>query len=191
MEWPVGPAGPRSRAGADAGMTRIVSGQWRGRRLVVPKDGAVRPTAERVREAWLSILGPELAGARVVDLFAGSGALGLEALSRGAAHATFVETQATSLAALRANIAALGAEARVTVHRGDAIRFVADLVPGAFDVALADPPFATEFAGELVTLWHATSFAGVLAVEHSPKREIAGGTTRRWGDIAVTFFRAA
>jgi 16S rRNA (guanine966-N2)-methyltransferase len=191
MERPVGLAGPRGRAGAGAGMTRIVSGHWRGRRLVVPKDGGVRPTAERVREAWLSILGPDLAGARVVDLFAGSGALGLEALSRGAAHATFVETQAPSLTALRANIAALGAEAQVTVHCGDAIRFVADLVPGAFDVALADPPFATDFAGELITLWQAVPFAGVFAVEHSSRHELGGGTTRRWGDIAVTFFRAA
>ena len=95
-------------------MTRIVSGQWGGRRLQVPKDARVRPTAERVREAWLAILGPELGGATVADLFAGSGALGLEALSRGAAHATFVEMNAPSLAAIKANIAALGAEAATT-----------------------------------------------------------------------------
>jgi 16S rRNA (guanine966-N2)-methyltransferase len=172
-------------------VTRIVSGTWRGRRLVVPTDGGVRPTAERVREAWLSILGPDLTGARVVDLFAGSGALGLEALSRGAAYATFVEMHGSSLTALRANVAALGAGARVVVHRGDAARFVAGLPADAYDVALADPPFASDFAQQLVTAWQAVPFASVLAVEHSRKIGLPGGTTRRWGDIAVTFFRAS
>lgn len=191
MEWPVGAAGPCRRPRADHGVTRIVSGNWRGRHLMVPKDGGVRPTAERVREAWLNILGPELTGARVVDLFAGSGALGLEALSRGAAHATFVEMHGNSLTALRANVAALGAEAQVVVHRGDAIRFVADLPAGAYDVALADPPFATDFAQQLVTAWQLVPFASVLAVEHSRKTVLPGGITRRWGDIAVTFFRAS
>ena len=191
MERPVGAAGPRRRPRADRRVTRIVSGTWRGRRLVVPQDGGVRPTAERVREAWLNILGPDLAGARVVDLFAGSGALGLEALSRGAAHATFVEMHGNSLAALRANIAALGAEAHVAVLRGDAARYVAGLPAGAYDVALADPPFATDFAQRLVTTWQAVPFARLLAVEHSRKTELPGGTTRRWGDIAVTFYRAS
>ena len=82
---------------------RIVAGEFGGRRLVVPRDGRVRPTADRVREAWMSIVAPELPGARVLDLFAGSGALGLEALSRGASHATFVELALASLEALRGN----------------------------------------------------------------------------------------
>jgi 16S rRNA (guanine966-N2)-methyltransferase len=172
-------------------VTRIVSGEWRGRRLLVPKGGGVRPTAERVREAWLSILGPELVGATVLDLFAGSGALGLEALSRGAAHATFVELHGHSLAALGANVSALDAGESATVHRGDALRFVAALPAGAYDLALADPPFATDHAQQLVAMWRATPFAGILAVEHSRKTELPGGTTRRWGDIAVTFFRAS
>ena len=78
---------------------RIVAGQWRGRRLVVPKGDIVRPTADRVREAWMSIVSPWLPGARVVDLFAGSGALGIEALSRGAVKADFVEIATPSLRA--------------------------------------------------------------------------------------------
>ena len=102
---------------------RIVGGQFGGRRLLMPKDQRVRPTADRVREAWMSILGEALDGARVLDLFAGSGALGLEALSRGAGSATFVELNPPSLKALESNIAALGVGDRVTVHRGDAIRF--------------------------------------------------------------------
>src|SRR4051794_25693630 len=100
---------------------RIVSGQFGGRRLVMPKDARVRPTADRVREAWMSILGDELQGARVLDLFAGSGALGLEALSRGAASVSFVELSPPSLQALHQNIEALGAGEATTVHRGDAI----------------------------------------------------------------------
>src|ERR687895_1489791 len=102
---------------------RIVAGRWRGHTIKAPADDRVRPTADRVREAWMSIVHPELPGARVLDLFAGSGALGLEALSRGAASATFVELNAPSLQALEENIAALGVQDAVTVHRGDALRF--------------------------------------------------------------------
>lgn len=171
-------------------MTRIVSGAWGGRRLTTPRDARVRPTAERVREAWLNILGPELHDARVVDLFAGSGALGLEAISRGAAHATFVELNTPSLNALKANVASLNAEAQCAVIRHDAIRFAAALEPGAFDVTLADPPFAGDFAEQLVAQWQSRHFSPVLAVEHSSKVTIPGGETRRWGDVAVTFFRA-
>ena len=104
---------------------RIVAGELGGRRLRMPKDGRVRPTADRVREAWMSILGEELQDARVLDLFAGSGALGLEALSRGAAAATFVELSPPSLEALRANIETLGVAGRARIHRGDALRFAA------------------------------------------------------------------
>jgi len=181
-------AHPCARAGG--GVTRIVSGVWGGRRLVTPRDRRVRPTAERVREAWLSILGPVLRDASVLDLCAGSGALGLEALSRGAARATFVESHATSLAALRSNIAALGAGERCDVHRADALRFVAGLGPGAYDVALADPPFASDLGARLAAAWQRIPYAGVLAVEHAAGVKLDGGTTREWGDIAVTFYRA-
>jgi 16S rRNA (guanine966-N2)-methyltransferase len=171
-------------------VTRIVSGRFGGRRLQVPKDARVRPTAERVREAWLAILGPELDGARVLDLFAGSGALGLEALSRGAAHATFVEMHAPSLAAIKANIASLGTEADTTIRRGDAMRFAEGLAPLAYDIALADPPFTVDYAPRLADLWREQPFASILAVEHPPTLTLPGAEVRRWGDIAVSFFRA-
>src|SRR4051795_1188979 len=103
---------------------RIVAGEFGGRRLIMPKDTRVRPTADRVREAWMSILADTVPGARVLDLYAGSGALGLEALSRGAESATFVELNPPSLRALEANVASLGVADRVTIHRGDALRFV-------------------------------------------------------------------
>ena len=165
---------------------RIVAGQFRGRRLAVPKDRRVRPTADRVREAWMSILQDVIPGARVLDLYAGSGALGLEALSRGAATADFVEINPPSLAALRENIAILGVEARSEVHREDALRFAARLPPAAFDVALADPPYTRDDAGKLVALFRRSPFARILAVEHPTRTEVPGEETRRYGDTAIT-----
>jgi 16S rRNA (guanine966-N2)-methyltransferase len=169
---------------------RIVAGEFGGRRLLVPRDGRVRPTADRVREAWMSILAPELPGARVLDLFAGSGALGLEALSRGALHATFVELAPASLEALRGNIETLGVGSRVTVRRGDALRFAQGLGAGEYDVAFADPPYGADAADRLVALFRETPFARILSVEHPADRPVAGDQTRRYGDTAVTFCRA-
>ena len=139
----------------------------------------------------MSILHPELPDTNVLDLFAGSGALGLEALSRGAAHATFVELADRSLDALRANIAALDASARSTVHRSDALRFIERLGPAAFDVAFADPPYRLGLARRIAERWLETRFAGVLAVEHAARESMPEqGDTRRYGDTAVTFYRA-
>ncbi|HEX6106320.1 MAG TPA: RsmD family RNA methyltransferase [Gemmatimonadales bacterium] len=168
---------------------RIVGGSFGGRRLAVPKAGRVRPTADRVREAWMSILGRELDGARVLDLYAGSGALGLEALSRGASTADFVELHPASLEALRANIAALGVADRTRVHRGDALRFAERLDPGAFDLALADPPYAHDAAQRLAALFRRTPFARILSVEHRADDRIDGDESRRYGDTALTFLR--
>jgi 16S rRNA (guanine966-N2)-methyltransferase len=97
---------------------RIVRGKWAGRHLTSPPDRRVRPTAEHVRDAWLAALDPELEGARVLDLFAGTGALGLEAISRGARTADFVETRPSSLHALKANVAALHARDHALPGRG-------------------------------------------------------------------------
>jgi len=116
---------------------RIVAGEHRGRRLKAPRGARTRPTADRVREAVFSILG-DIDGARVLDLYAGSGALGIEALSRGAASAVFVERDPRALEAIRANLAAIGAEP--TVVRADALRFLAR-APGHFDVVFIDPPY--------------------------------------------------
>lgn len=137
----------------------------------------------------MSILGRELEGARVLDLFAGSGALGLEALSRGAESADFVELGAPSLAALRANVAALGVEGQVTVHRADALRFAERLEAGAFDLAFADPPYAHDAAERLVALFRRVPFARILSVEHRADHPVAGDDTRRYGDTALTFCR--
>jgi 16S rRNA (guanine966-N2)-methyltransferase len=169
---------------------RIVAGEFGGRRLVPPKDSRVRPTADRVREAWMSILADAIPGARVLDLYAGSGALGLEAISRGAASATFVELNPPSLRALDANIATLGVAERATVHRGDALRFAERLSAGAFDLALADPPYTRDDAASLVALFRRTPFARILSVEHSADLRLEGDSTRRYGDTALTFCHA-
>jgi 16S rRNA (guanine966-N2)-methyltransferase len=169
---------------------RIIAGEFRGRRLQPPPDRRVRPTADRVREAWFSILGGAIPGARVLDLFAGSGALGLEALSRGAAHATFVELSPPALRVLRANLDALDVIDRAVVHRADALRFVARLPEAAFDVALADPPYATDQAEALRDEFKSHPFARILGIEHSSTRVLGGSDTRRYGGVAITFFHA-
>ncbi|MBA2627069.1 MAG: 16S rRNA (guanine(966)-N(2))-methyltransferase RsmD [Gemmatimonadales bacterium] len=170
---------------------RIVAGIYGGRRLTVPAAARVRPTADRVREAWMSILADEIRGARVLDLFAGSGALGLEALSRGAVSAEFVEMHDKSLRALRANIGALGVGNAAAVRRGDAERFAERLEAGAYDIVFADPPYAIDYAGRLVALFRKTPFARILSVEHRADVTVAGDDTRRYGDTAITFCHAS
>ena len=168
---------------------RIVAGRWRGRRIDAPKDARVRPTADRVREAWLSIVGSWIPNARVLDLFAGSGALGLEALSRGAAVADFVEIAPASIATIKANAEQLGAGDAAIVHRADAIRFAEKLEPGEYDVAFADPPYDVALARRLADLWLSTPFASILGVEHRSSEVLPGDPDRRrYGDTAISFY---
>lgn len=171
-------------------MLRIIAGEFKGRRLKAPAGRAVRPTGDRVKEAWFSILQQSIPDARVVDLFAGSGALGFEALSRGAQKVDFVENHQASLAVIRDNAATLKVEARVTIHRSDAMRFAARLQPGVYDVAFADPPYASDEADRLAQMFRDAPFANVLSIEHAADRAIAGDDTRRYGDTAVTFLYA-
>lgn len=126
---------------------RIIAGDWRGRALAVPTGQATRPTADRVREALFSMLASRLGtfeGLRVADLFAGSGALGLEALSRGAAHCTFVEQDGAALDALRANIAKLGAKlgAKGAEVRAQSVMALPP-APVPYDLVMLDPPYGT------------------------------------------------
>jgi 16S rRNA (guanine966-N2)-methyltransferase len=169
---------------------RIVAGKWRGRHIEAPEGPAVRPTLDRVREAWMSILSLDLPHARVVDLFSGSGALGLEALSRGAESADFIEKDPRSIRFLKANIETLGADAVASVTKADAILFAETLAEKTYDVAFADPPYDGGFAVRLATLWLARPFASILSVEHKAGEKMPGATdTRRYGTSAVTFYR--
>jgi 16S rRNA (guanine966-N2)-methyltransferase len=168
---------------------RIVAGRWRGRRIGAPRDDRVRPTGDRVREAWMSIVNPLLPDAKVLDLFAGSGALGLEALSRGAAHVDFVEIAPASLAVLRANADSLEAGPAAVIHRADALRFAEQLAPHAYDIAFADPPYDHDQAAQLAELWLARPFAEVLGIEHRARNALPGaGDVRRYGNTAITFY---
>jgi len=147
---------------------RVVAGAFKGRRLQAPRGSRTRPTADRVREALFSLLG-ELSGARVLDLYAGSGALGIEALSRGAAAATFVERDPRAVAALRRNLAAVGSEAEV--RRQDALRFLGT-AQGPFDLVFLDPPYdaAVRLAEPLSERLPAVLGEGARIVTESDKR---------------------
>ena len=140
---------------------RIIAGEAKGRVLVAPKSGATRPATDRIREALFAILEPDLADARVLDLFAGAGTMGLEALSRGAAHATFVERAAPALEALKKNVAATRTGERAEIVNANVVGFLDRLGPAAYDIAFVDPPFADVAVMES-TLAH-PSFARALA----------------------------
>jgi 16S rRNA (guanine966-N2)-methyltransferase len=147
---------------------RVVAGTFKGRRLAAPRGTRTRPTADRVREALFSMLG-DVGEARVLDLYAGSGALGIEALSRGADSAVFVERDAQALAAIERNLAAVGVEA--TVVRQDVLRFLAR-ADGAFDLVFCDPPYdsAAGLAGPLAELLPAICAEDARIVTESDKR---------------------
>lgn len=137
---------------------RIIGGRFRGRRLAFPEEPGLRPTPDRVRETLFNWLNPWLSGARCLDLFAGSGALGFEAWSRGAASATLVEKNPATIAALRKNREALGCEAEIVVS--GALEFLGTQGPAAFDVIFLDPPFA---AGLLLDTLTAIRVGRILA----------------------------
>lgn len=139
----------------------------------------------------MSIVNPWLADAKVLDLYSGSGALGFEALSRGAASVDFVENAAGSLGIIRKNAETLGAGAGAVVHRADALPFTEKLAAHAYDVAFADPPYDKGFATRLAELWLQTPFADLLGIEHRLNEHLPGeGERRKYGGTVITFFRA-
>jgi 16S rRNA (guanine966-N2)-methyltransferase len=170
---------------------RIIAGEWRGRLIAAPEHDGVRPTADRVREAWMSILQMEIPGARVVDLCAGTGALGLECLSRGAGFVDFVEDDPRTLRLMQQNIAMLKAGDRSATHRADAVRFASGLTSLAYDIALADPPYDSDVAMHLAERWLAEPFSAIFGVETSRRVTLPeGGRRRTYGITALTIYRA-
>ena len=135
----------------------------------------------------MSILGGRLADARVLDLYAGSGALGLEALSRGATFVEFVERDAKAVATLEKNIEQLCVADVTTIRRQDALRFAERLPRGAYDVVFADPPYADGTADRLIALFRAVPFGRILSVEHPAAAGMLGDETRRYGSTALSF----
>jgi len=190
---------------ADAG--RVIAGRAKGIRLAAPGPGT-RPLADRVKQTLFAILEPELRGARLLDLFAGSGAAGLEALSRGAATVVFVERDGAAVATIRANLARTGlAGQAATIVRGDVLAYLASeaaVADGAFDLAVLDPPYAaTELlSGALAALGDPASGllkpgARVVAKHfwrHRPPDVVgllASERERRFGETSLTFYRFA
>lgn len=170
---------------------RIVGGRFAGRDLTSPNDFRVRPTAEAVRSAWMDVVGKALAGARVLDLFAGTGAVGLEALSRGARSADFVETRPSSLHALRANVAALRLRDSTRIFKRDALPFAAALGEGAYDLTFADPPYESRMLDRLVEGWLVRPWCPLLTVEHASTHVLPAGATRHvLGETTLSTWRA-
>lgn len=175
----------------DHGCVRVVAGQARGRRLVAPKGHDVRPTSDRVREAIgnrLLSLGA-VQDAHVLDLFAGTGALGIEALSRGAARATFVEHDRHALECIVTNLTTTGLEARATVVRSDALRYVDGASAAAantFDVAFVDPPYAFDEWDELLLPLPAELAVCEAGRPITPPAGWEVGRSDRYGTTVVT-----
>ena len=144
-----GPGGTRGKS--PPGRLRIVAGKWRGRLLHVPDAPGLRPTSERIRETLFNWLTPVLPGARCLDLFAGTGALGLEAMSRGAAEVVLVESNVTALRSLHQSVDALDADG-VHVVGGDAYDYLRSAESSRFDIVFLDPPYAHDSIGELCRL---------------------------------------
>lgn len=183
---------------------RIVAGRFKGRRLAAPEGkDAVRPTSDRAREAIFNVLmhrfqgrGFTLVGARVVDAFAGTGAMGLEALSRGAAHATFIDSNRDALAVLKANIRACGVERETVVETGDATRpprprqpcQLAFLDP-PYEAGLLEPALAALLAGGWLESGAIVVCEGPVTLDIAPPDGVEIADERRYGKAKVTFLR--
>lgn len=174
---------------------RVIAGVAKGRRLVAPRGERTRPTSDRVKESWFSSLQPVLGGAHVLDLYAGSGALGLEALSRGAAAVTFVEKDRKALEALRTNLAAVDLPGATVVARDVQQVLGEDLADAPFDVVVADPPYATdedELARLLAALVRQLADEAVVTLERGRREpappwpaQLIAEEPRRYGDTTL------
>lgn len=179
---------------------RVIAGRERGRKLLCPAGLQIRPTADRVKEALFNILQGRITGARVLDLFAGTGSLGIEALSRGASYATFVDNHPASLATIRANLKQCRFSAEAQVIKSDAVAFLAGGVYpyGPYDLIFADPPYRQNFAEAVLEKITPAVLAldGILTLEHARDEEVperAGKVLRvrceRYGDTVLSFYR--
>jgi 16S rRNA (guanine966-N2)-methyltransferase len=175
---------------------RVIAGRYKGRRLKAPTWDGLRPTSDKLRETLFNILAPRIGGARVLDGYAGTGAVGIEALSRGAAHVTFVEQDRRATALIAANIEACGAAADYTIETGD----VATLLRRhavAFDVIWLDPPYDSDSSDTLAAAAGALAPGGVVVLERATRREpdVPASLARirdvKSGDSTLTFLTRA
>ena len=179
------------------GTLRLTGGTLRSRSVKTPSGRAVRPTPARVKEALFSILADRVDNANVLDLFAGTGALGFEALSRGAAHATFVDAGRPAVAAIRDNLRELGLEARATVIPGDAVAAAARHPGGPWRLVFVDPPYRSDLAVRAVLALPCERLAedAVIVIEHDRRNtppdalgSLLRTDQRRYGDTLISFY---
>ena len=151
---------------------RVIAGRFKGRRLKAPTWEGLRPTSDKLRETLFNVLAPRIAGARVLDGYAGTGAVGIEALSRGAAHVTFVERDRRAVALIRENLAACGAATDYTIELGDVVYVLRRSAGAGFDLILLDPPYDLANTGEaLDASARALAPGGLLVLERATRRE--------------------
>jgi len=174
---------------------RVIAGSLKGRRLRPPTWAGLRPTSDKLRETLFNVLAPVIEGARVLDGYAGTGAVGIEALSRGAAQVTFVERDRRAQALIAANLSACGIADRYVMIRGGIDRAVRDLAPASFDVVWLDPPYLEPAEPIVVSVARLLAANGTLVLEHARRRAApasAGGLTRTRdlvsGDSALAFY---
>jgi 16S rRNA (guanine(966)-N(2))-methyltransferase RsmD len=176
---------------------RVIAGTLKGRQLKTPSWDGLRPTSDKLRETLFNIVAPRVAGARVLDGYAGTGALGIEALSRGAAHVTFVERDRRAAALIRASLAACGVQQGYTIHDGDVASVLGALPPGTtFDLILLDPPYEADAVTEALDAAAGRLAAdGLLVLERATRREpdVPPSLERvrdvKSGDSTLTFLR--
>lgn len=177
---------------------RVIAGQFRGRKLVSVRTGHIRPAADRVKETIFNVVQNKISldGIDVLDLFAGTGSLGIEAISRGAGHATFVDSSDQSLRILRSNVALLKCEGQSTVVKADAMESIEN-IDGEFDLIFADPPYVFENTGEIpkrVFSKELLKKKGFLIIEHTDATDFPESTLYRlvlrkeFGQTIVSFF---
>jgi len=180
--------------GVDAAV-RIIAGRLKGRRLKAPAWDGLRPTSDKLRETLFNILAPRVEGARVLDGFAGTGAVGIEAISRGAAHVTFVEQDRRAVALIEENLKVCVVQGGYTIQRGDVATVLPGLGSNAFDLILLDPPYdITTMTAVLDASARALAPGGLVVLEHATRREPEPAAwldpIRRVksGDSTLTFF---
>lgn len=176
------------------GQIRVIAGEAKGRKLETPKWEGLRPTSDRLRETLFNILAPRLAGARVLDGYAGTGALGIEALSRGAAHATFVEQDARAVRLIRGNLERAGMKSAgnaCTIVRAGFVEMAADHWEAPFDLVLLDPPYDDpSLADAIVAARRILSDDGLIVLEHATRVAPPAGAARtvKAGDSSLSFY---
>jgi len=180
---------------------RVIAGEAKGRRLKMLSHGGIRPTSDRVKESLFDIIGGRACGARILDLFAGTGNLGIEALSRGASFAIFVEKTKKAAALIRENLTLTGLIARAEVWQTDAKAALPSLCSREcfFDLIFLDPPYGYQFTGEVIdalTRGRLVASSGLVIFEHHKKDRLLQGTMdlhrvdeRKFGDTVLTFFQ--